>query len=398
MSNMPLPPVPLAWAGVIAIFAIGAVVFAYHSCCGPRVVMPKGQVQVNQLTAYFLVCLRLAIGWHFIVEGYDKLDSVWIGPTETRRPWTSEPYLREAAGPLAGPFRAIAGDSDEQLQVLLDVENPKADPPAERLSLALNDQWEAYFERFTSHFTVKDEQRTKARDLFENHKNALGRWLVEGSKTVEKRFPSGSAKVPMTTPERVTAHRAKLKEVQDILEKELPAFEKDVAQGRLNAAKAELRRLRTDLQSDLNDAFAKMKKELDSVLTPEQKEKGAAPESTASNWKLEWVDRLTSWGLFVVGACLLLGLLTRPACLVGAALLLLFYLAMPPLPGVPDPPRAEGHYLFINKNVIEMLALLVLATTRSGTWFGLDGLFQFLNPFRRGLTERTVPIDSPSNI
>jgi uncharacterized membrane protein YphA (DoxX/SURF4 family) len=95
---------------------------------------------------------------------------------------------------------------------------------------------------------------------------------------------------------------------------------------------------------------------------------------------------------------LLLGLLTRPACLAGAGLLLLFYLAMPPLPGVPDPPRAEGHYLFINKNVIEMLALLVLATTRSGTWFGLDGLLQFLNPFRRGLTQRTVPIDSPSNI
>jgi hypothetical protein len=47
---------------------------------------------------------------------------------------------------------------------------------------------------------------------------------------------------------------------------------------------------------------------------------------------------------------------------------------MPPLPGLPENPRAEGHYLFINKNTIEMLALLVLATTRSGSWLGLDAL------------------------
>jgi hypothetical protein len=43
----------------------------------------------------------------------------------------------------------------------------------------------------------------------------------------------------------------------------------------------------------------------------------------------------------------------------------------------------EGHYYFVNKNLIEMLALLVLATTRSGCWLGLDGLLHRLNPWRR---------------
>jgi len=62
--------------------------------------------------------------------------------------------------------------------------------------------------------------------------------------------------------------------------------------------------------------------------------------------------------------------------------LLSFYLAMPPLPGWPDPPRAEGHYLLINKNIIEMLALLALATLPTGRWAGLDGLLQFLRPAR----------------
>jgi uncharacterized membrane protein YphA (DoxX/SURF4 family) len=400
MSEIPLPPVNLAWAGAGVVFVVGALICAARSIGGPRVEMPRGQVQVSLLTAYLLVWLRLAIGWHFIVEGYDKIESVWRGPTETSKPWTSEAYLREATGPLAAQFRQLAGDPDEQLLALLQVGDSKAEPAAQRLAAPLNDQWESYFERFAAQFGLKDEQRTKARDVFENHKNALGRWLVEGNKTVEKYFPSGTVKAPMSTPERVAAYRAKLLEVRDMLDKELPAFESDVGKARLAAAKADLRRWRTELQSDLNDAFAKMRTELEGVLTAEQKKLGASPTPPVhENTMLQWVDWLTRWGLFAVGACLLLGLLTRPACLSGAALLFLFYLAMPPLPGVPDNPRAEGHYLFINKNIIEMLALLALASTRSGTWLGLDGLLQFLSPFSssRVQANATRPIDTPAN-
>ena len=55
------------------------------------------------------------------------------------------------------------------------------------------------------------------------------------------------------------------------------------------------------------------------------------------------------------------------------------------MPGWPESPRAEGHYLWINKNVIEMLALLTLATTRSGRWVGLDGLlFALSGLWRQG--------------
>ena len=59
------------------------------------------------------------------------------------------------------------------------------------------------------------------------------------------------------------------------------------------------------------------------------------------------------------------------------------------MPWWPTPPQ-EGNYLFVNKNLIEMLALLVLATTRSGRWFGLDALiYGLFTGFReeRPLTE-----------
>ena len=89
---------------------------------------------------------------------------------------------------------------------------------------------------------------------------------------------------------------------------------------------------------------------------------------------LDWSDAIVKYGLVAVGVCLLLGFLTRTACLAGAVFLLMFYLAMPPLPWLPEGPRVEGHYLYINKNIIEMTALLALATMRTGRWAGLDGI------------------------
>ena len=50
-----------------------------------------------------------------------------------------------------------------------------------------------------------------------------------------------------------------------------------------------------------------------------------------------------------------------------------FYLAMPPLPGVPEAPGPE-HSFIVNKNLVEVLALMTLAFVPSGYWFGLDKL------------------------
>ena len=112
-----------------------------------------------------------------------------------------------------------------------------------------------------------------------------------------------------------------------------------------------------------------------------------APEVTNRPW---WINQITMWGITAVGTCLIVGLFTRTACLGGAAFLLMVYLAMPALPWLPINPRAEGHYFFINKNLIEMLALLLLATTHSGRWAGLDGLLYFFGPWR--LRKRPRPV------
>lgn len=372
---------------------------------------------MNWLTCVFLVLLRLAIGWHFMFEGLEKLNS---------NSWSSEPYLRESAGPLADRFRELAGDS-----VLDRYTFPAGAEQANAtiVPAALDKDWNSYQQRFSQFYSLDADQQQNVAKLLSKAKEQTANWLKTGIKKVKRESPWGPpVEVEKTTPERVQEYKDKVREVRDLQEKSLTTFGSDV-NARLRAAKTDLNRMRADLRRDINEQTAAMKKSLREVLTPEQAKLGlyevmstvqqdVAKESKVLEGKsveelnklkasvlkpeqveldpvpegrpsplemtqLERADVVTRWGIFLVGVCLIVGLFTRSACIVGAGFLLLFYLAMPPFPGVPDNPKAEGHYLYINKNIIEMLALLTLATTRSGRWVGLDGLVHYFNPFRR---------------
>jgi uncharacterized membrane protein YphA (DoxX/SURF4 family) len=350
---------------------------------------------MNQATRIFLVALRLAIGWHFLVEGVTKVESVWRGPTETHRPWTSAGYLREASGPMAPFFRDMAGDLDKQAlerltpRPLQPGDDPERTPPVNRFPAALSDEWEAHFERFAGHYSLNQQQRQKARAVLVSQKDQTALWLLKGEKVVRKSFPSGVVEAKQTTPQRVADYEKKLAEIDEILQKELPAFGEDVRKAGLRNARADVARMRSELMNDLNEQTAKMHAALLALLDENQKQLDS-PKETLSAWqfwtwpRMELIDWGTRWLLVVVGACLLLGLFTRLACLAGACFLFMIYTAMPPLPGMPEALRSEGSYLFVNKNLIEMIALLVLSTTSSGRWLGLDGLLYVLLGRSRG--------------
>ncbi len=309
---------------------------------------------------YLLVLLRLAIGWHLLVEGLDKLHS---------ESWTSETYLRESIGPAAPAFRALAGDG---------LKDRLTAGPTGELPEQLQSAWEAYLATFTGYYNLNEEQKEKATDIFRQSKKKTEHWLASGTRPTKKRARQhvASPPIPMTVAQRIAAYESLEKETQDMEAKVLPTSEKEkLAQYR--DLKADVARLRRELKTDLDGQFAEFKKALASVLNDKQKEQALLRDPGKSLWSwslLDWSDFLVKYGLIVVGGCLLAGLFSRTACLAGAVLLLLFFLAIPPLPGWPENPRAEGHYLYINKNILEMLALLALATTRSGRWVGLDGL------------------------
>jgi uncharacterized membrane protein YphA (DoxX/SURF4 family) len=344
----------------------------------------------------FLVLLRIAIGWHFLFEGLAKIESVSIGPTETNRPWTSEGYLREANGPFGEIFRRQIGDPDEEALARLTLlplppgPHPTRTMLHDRFPPALKQDWQTYFDHFIRFYAWDDPSRQQERDLAEAklvqcEDNAVY-WLQSGVKRVKKAFPSGIVEVDETTPERIAEYQTKLAEWRDKQAKDLPAFGADVYKDRLRTLRGEVNRLRKELVKDLDVQTAEMKKALLDILDDQDKigadNQPREISDAPARRPVDSIDQITMYGLTAVGAALILGLFTQTACLGGAAFLLLIYLSMPPFPWLPENPRVEGHYFFVNKNLIEMLALLALATTRTGLWVGLDGLVQFFNPWR----------------
>lgn len=90
---------------------------------------------------------------------------------------------------------------------------------------------------------------------------------------------------------------------------------------------------------------------------------------------LNTMDFLNIWGLILIGLGLFVGLLARPLKLCGIALLLLYYLAYPPLASLAVNIPVEGNYWIVNKNLIELAALFVLYLFPSSQITGIDRLF-----------------------
>lgn len=89
---------------------------------------------------------------------------------------------------------------------------------------------------------------------------------------------------------------------------------------------------------------------------------------------LKIVDLLNIYGLILIGLGLFFGCFTRIAGISGIVLLLLYYVANPPLIEIGQGVHAEGNYLLIDKNLVELIALSVLAIFPAGMYWGLDRL------------------------
>lgn len=156
----------------------------------------------------------------------------------------------------------------------------------------------------------------------------------------------------------------------------IAGYEKNVAMAKqafqhehLKKSWGDLQKQRTSLIGPIKALEADMEKDAEKLLTLEQMQKHG---DLGDRWTgLRIADTITILGLTLCGFCLIIGLFTRFSALMAAIMLFSFYLAMPPLPGLPEAPGPE-HSLVVNKNLIEVFALAAIATLPSGYWFGLD--------------------------
>jgi len=86
------------------------------------------------------------------------------------------------------------------------------------------------------------------------------------------------------------------------------------------------------------------------------------------------VDYATIFGLILIGFALFVGISTRVASFAAAALLFTFYISNPPFQVNPIGYGVEGHYLIVNKNLIELLTVLVLAILPKSWFFSIENI------------------------
>jgi uncharacterized membrane protein YphA (DoxX/SURF4 family) len=318
---------------------------------------------------FILLALRLAIGWHFLFEGLYKVQSYYTGPTETSKPFTSEPYFRVAPGPIGERMRKEF--ADPAAAIAAKVKASEGIPPAAFAKLPPAEQAAKCPEPVAQLLDAmdKDAQAEKA---------AYARW-VYGVDARDCKLKGITGDVPLTGPQRLAYVEWARRQADEAASRATDGLgngtgtdAKRVAEFRTNALAAE-----TELARDADSFIAELRKTLNG---------GKAVEDQTAESRGQVLDRVTMWFLVGVGACLLAGLFTRAACVMATGFLAMTYLAHPPFPWYPLPPNTEGNPVFVNKNAIEALALLALACYPTGRWLGLDALV--LRPFLTHEPER----------
>ncbi|MHC4151130.1 MAG: DoxX family membrane protein [Planctomycetota bacterium] len=106
---------------------------------------------------------------------------------------------------------------------------------------------------------------------------------------------------------------------------------------------------------------------------------------------LKIVDFLNILGLILIGLALITGCLSRLAAVFGALLLGMYYVAYPPVAGLDVNTVSEGHYLLVNKNLIEIIVLLMIAIFPSAKIGSLGALIGHL--FRKILLRKEPGVE-----
>jgi uncharacterized membrane protein YphA (DoxX/SURF4 family) len=313
---------------------------------------------MSRLTKALGIALRIAIGWHFLYEGVFKLglDEAWKKPTVTRyspqagggkapeagRPggslvqdesfalaawragserFTTEPFRRSRWGPLRPVYRILGAETG-------DLERLSPDYAARSL--------DQHYGELVEQYRLNPAQCSRLGETRDALKRESARLLGT---------------------DEIRARRQQYRQLLDAARAAEQWAWSPNARERAQLLRQRAEATGAELASYVTQASDELTLQAVQLATVEQLKTG---QPLTRAWDGHWMDLAISWTLVLVGLCLISGFRLTAAAWVAAGLLAAFYLAAPPWPGFPVPP-GEGHYLFVDRNLIEMLAVLVVA-------------------------------------
>lgn len=280
--------------------------------------MATTKYQIGTLTVVALVALRLGIGWHFFKEGAKKFHNP---------DFTANVFFEQAKGPLAGVFQMMVPDRTGHLR--LDRK-------------ATKDAWQAYANRVARHFGFDQQQQQRADNVRKQWLARLDQFFSDNGEEIKEYFL----------------------QVQRVVDAKTDKTMRDVPfqRVRITSKEAELRATLGGFTSQLKSIAQQYQRDLHAIANAQQRQRGdlAIPDVSRS-----YLDTIVKFFITGVGVCLILGLLTRTASLAGAAFLLSVIATQPPW-------VAGSATIFFYYQMVELLALLLLAAIGAGRFAGLD--------------------------
>ena len=288
--------------------------------------------QCAWLAAATLILLRLAIGIHFFQEGTGKLAD--------QKPFSSG-FFANAKGPLAEYYRGMVWDPDGRIRLGLPATNgpsfsgkafkPNPDP--------VGDHWQAFGARASAHFKLDGKEADRIAktfaDRYKGYLNSKSEELEEYYQQLIRR--DAYAQKPERNLESFQIHDARNQ--VDWMKLRGPML-------------ATVDQMSRDLERQINDLAG---------------DQGWLPLPRVGEQPLsaDKVDRFIPYFDLAIGICLILGLFTRTAAVLGGVFLASVCASQ--WPGYPG--SAPIYY-----QAVEMVALFALAANGAGKWLSVDAL------------------------
>ncbi len=308
-----------------------------------------------------LVLLRLALGFHFLYEGAWKIGPFERFSTSHHEDFTAEPFLTQAKGPISGLFYAMLPDVNgrERLQIVTDAKGKTRIDAG-----AITQRWYDFRRDFLSHYQPGRSADDGAQAAYQR--------LSRAAERTYKDFLAKADEYLKANTEDIVAYFDALDRFEKDPERNQQApFQKQRRWDRM----MDLRHEADKWIKDLGAQETAFKNSLYSLLDEDQKKMDRVPRSwNPFRWdRMEQINFAVTWGLTAIGVCLMLGFFTPCAALGGAAFMCFVVMTQPAFPGIyPADLPVVGHALLVNKDFVEMVALLVVAATAAGRWGGLD--------------------------
>ncbi len=317
-------------------------------------VLSRSSFQIGLTAVVLLVLLRVTIGWHFLYEGVWKIANA--------DKFSAEPFLTQAKGPFAPLFYAMIPDIDgrQRLQITKD-ETGKAVVQAPVYARA----WEKAVNRFAAYYRLDDQQRKKAEEIRNRYQKSLESYLAQNQEAILAYFDSLDRFV---REEQGSRNQGAQFQGERLWER-LQALRTEV-NGWLRAMDAMGEHFWEALHEEVLNAGQKQRGRLKVALVETQNLPVHVPFVAT---RTELLNKTVTYALTLIGLGLMVGCFTRLAALGGAGFLAFVVMTQWPWPTVvPKVPEILGHALLVDKNFVEMMALLALAALPVGRWAGLD--------------------------